>query len=126
MNMTNFEIKDTENSVEVVPLNPNPMPKKARQSQHSWVMPVIVGVTVLTVLCFGIRSRLNAEASLRTVTAERAVPSVSVARPQTAPPAQEIVLPGNMQPFISSPVYARTDGYLKRWYFDIGAHVKVG
>jgi RND family efflux transporter MFP subunit len=122
--MTNFEIKETENSVEIVPLNPNP--EKARPSQHSWVMPVIVGVTVLAVLFFGIRSRLDAEAGLRTVTAQMAVPSVSVVRPKPAAPAQEIILPGNMQPFISSPVYARTDGYLKKWYFDIGAHVKAG
>jgi RND family efflux transporter MFP subunit len=122
--MTNFEIKETENSVEILPLNPSP--EKTRPPQHSWVMPVIVGATVLAVLVFGIRSRLTAEASLRTVTAQMAVPSVSVVRPKPAAPAQEIILPGNMQPFISSPVYARTDGYLKKWYFDIGAHVKAG
>src|SRR5690242_2196065 len=126
MNMTNFEIKDTENNVELVPLNPNPNPKKARQSHHSWVMPLIVGVAALAVLLFGIRSRLTAEASLRTATAQMAIPSVSVVRPKAAAPAQEIILPGNMQPLISSPVYARTDGYLKKWYFDIGAHVKAG
>jgi RND family efflux transporter MFP subunit len=124
MNMTNFEVKDTENSVEIVPLNSSP--ENTRPSQHSWVMPVIVGVAVLAVLLFGIRSRLTAEASLRTVTAQMAVPSVSVVQPKPAAPAQEIILPGNMQPFISSPVYARTDGYLKKWYFDIGAHVKAG
>ncbi len=122
--MTNFEIKETENTVEIVPLNSSP--ENTRPSQHSWVMPAIVGVIVLAVLFFGIRSRLNAEASLRTVTAQMAVPSVSVVQPKPAAPAQEIILPGNMQPFISSPVYARTDGYLKKWYFDIGAHVKAG
>src|SRR6202035_5458481 len=41
-------------------------------------------------------------------------------------PAQEIILPGNVQPFITSPIYSRTNGYLKKWYFDIGAHVKQG
>ena len=123
--MTNFEVKETENnSVETVSLNANP--EKGRPSQHRWLMLVTFSVVALAVLVFGIRSRLNAEASLRTVTAQMAVPSVSVARPKPATPAQEIVLPGNMQPFISSPVYARTDGYLKRWYFDIGAHVKAG
>ena len=35
-------------------------------------------------------------------------------------------MPGNVQPFITSPIYARTNGYLKQWYFDIGAHVKKG
>jgi RND family efflux transporter MFP subunit len=122
--MTNFEIKETENSVEIVPLHPNP--EKGRPSQTRWLMPVIFGVVVLAVLVFGIRSRLNAEASLRSVTAQMAVPAVSVVQPKPAAPAQEIILPGNIQPFISSPVYARTDGYLKKWYFDIGAHVKAG
>src|SRR3984957_10884471 len=127
--MTNFEIKETENSVEIVPLDPSPensRPPKARPSQHGWVMPVIVAIVVLAVLFFGIRSRLNAETALRTVTAQMAVPSVSVVLPKPAAPAQEIILPGNIQPFISSPIYARTDGYLQKWYFDIGAHVKAG
>jgi RND family efflux transporter MFP subunit len=122
--MTNFEIKETENSVEIMPLDSNP--EKSRPSQRRWLMPLIFSVVVLAVLFFGIRSRLNAEASLRSVTAQMAVPSVSVVHPKPAAPAQEVILPGNMQPFISSPVYARTDGYVKKWYFDIGAHVKAG
>jgi len=127
--MTNFEIRETENSVEIVPLNPNPEPdrkSKVRPSQRRWLVPLIICAVVLAVLFFGIRSRLNAEARLRTVTAQMAVPSVSVVQPKPAAPAQEVILPGNMQPFISSPVYARTDGYLKNWYFDIGAHVRAG
>ena len=122
--MTNFEIKETEKSVAVVPLDSSPT--NGRSARGAWVMPLVVGVVVLAVLVFGIRSRLKAEVSLRTVTAQMAVPSVSVVQPKPAAPAQEIILPGNIQPFISSPVYARTDGYLKKWYFDIGAHVKAG
>lgn len=97
-----------------------------QRSPQRWVMPVVVAVCAIAILGFGIRSRMNDEASLRTVTAQLAVPSVSVVLPKPAAPAQEITLPGNIQPFISSPVYARTDGYLKKWYFDIGAHVKAG
>ena len=41
-------------------------------------------------------------------------------------PSQEFVLPGNMQAYTDSPIYARTNGYLKKWYFDIGARVKQG
>ena len=51
---------------------------------------------------------------------------MSVVSPKRTAPADEIILPGNVQPFITSPVYARTNGYLKKWYFDIGAHVKQG
>jgi RND family efflux transporter MFP subunit len=46
--------------------------------------------------------------------------------PKQTAPADEIILPGNVQPFITSPIYSRTNGYLKKWYFDIGAHVKKG
>jgi RND family efflux transporter MFP subunit len=51
---------------------------------------------------------------------------VSVVSPKRTTPAEEIILPGNVQPYISSPIYARTNGYLKKWYFDIGARVKQG
>jgi RND family efflux transporter MFP subunit len=53
-------------------------------------------------------------------------PAVSVVSPKRTAPAQEIILPGNVQPFISSPIYSRTNGYLKKWYVDIGARVKQG
>jgi RND family efflux transporter MFP subunit len=91
-----------------------------------WLIPLIIALVVAAVLISGIRSRIKASSTLRTVTAQMAVPSVSVVLPQRTAPAQEIILPGNIQPFISSPIYARTDGYLKKWYFDIGARVKSG
>jgi RND family efflux transporter MFP subunit len=91
-----------------------------------WLVAVVVLLIVGGVLGFGIRSRLRHEANLRNVVAQTSVSSVSVVLPKPAAPAQEISLPGNAQPFISSPIYARTDGYLKKWYFDIGSHVKAG
>lgn len=78
------------------------------------------------VLAHGIRERTMASATLRTETDSMAVPFVSVVTPQRSAPAQEIVLPGNVQPFITSPIFSRTNGYLKAWYFDIGARVKKG
>jgi len=93
-------------------------------SHRRWLIAVIIAAIVAGVLIWGIQSRLKDEAKLRAVVAQTAMPSVSVVLPKRAAPAQEIILPGNAQPFISSPIYARTDGYLKKWYFDIGAHVK--
>ena len=55
-----------------------------------------------------------------------AVPTVAVIRPKLGAPQSEIVLPGNIQAFTDSPIYARTNGYLKKWYVDIGARVKAG
>jgi RND family efflux transporter MFP subunit len=74
----------------------------------------------------GIRTRTDAEANLTRATAQAAIPTVDVVYPTAGAPTQEIVLPGNTQAFTSAPIYARTSGYLKRWYFDIGAYVKQG
>jgi RND family efflux transporter MFP subunit len=78
------------------------------------------------VIYAGIRTRTAAEANLTRATAQAAIPTVDVVYPTAGAPTQEIVLPGNTQAFISAPIYARTSGYLKRWYFDIGAQVKQG
>ena len=74
----------------------------------------------------GILPRLKARAALRTETNDMAVPNVSVIHPKLGSPQEEIVLPGNMQAFTDSPIYARTNGYLKKWYVDIGGHAKSG
>jgi RND family efflux transporter MFP subunit len=74
----------------------------------------------------GIHSRAAAESRLKQRTEEAAIPTVAVVFPQEGAPAQEIVLPGNTQAFIDAPIYARTNGYLRHWYFDIGAHVQKG
>jgi RND family efflux transporter MFP subunit len=103
-----------------------PRTTNPRRPLRRWLIPALAALAAMSVLFLGIRSRLRAESTLRGVTDRMAVPSVSVVAPKQTAAATEIILPGNMQPFISSPIYARTDGYLKKWYFDIGAHVKAG
>jgi RND family efflux transporter MFP subunit len=89
-----------------------------------WPLLVIVVIVAVTLLISGIWSRVKAENSLRAETTQSALTAVSVVSPKPATPDQDIILPGNVQPYITSPVYSRTNGYLKSWYFDIGAHVK--
>lgn len=105
-----------------------PCTREAREGQSGrhWLIGVCVVLAVFAILAVEIRSRVSGAANLRAVTSQMAVPAVSVVLPKQTAPAQEVVLPGNIQPYISSPIYARTDGYLKKWYFDIGAHVKAG
>ena len=91
-----------------------------------WLVPAIASLVVAGLLVSGIVSRVKARNTLKTETAQMALTAVSVVSPKQTAPAEEIILPGNVQPFITSPVYARTNGYLKKWYFDIGAHVKKG
>ena len=72
------------------------------------------------------RTHGSVEAWLQSTDFKAAIPSVNVVHPQADTRSQEIVLPGNTQAFTDSPIYARTNGYLRRWYFDIGARVKKG
>src|ERR1700746_1314547 len=95
-------------------------------SKHGVLIAVIVLAIVAAVVIGGIVPRLRAKEALKKETYDLAVPTVNVARPRQGASQMEIVLPGNMQAFTDSPVYARTNGYLKKWYVDIGGRVKVG
>ena len=105
------------------------LPNGAGRKQNPlrrWLGLAIAVIVVAVLLVTGILSRVRARTKLRAETNQVALTSVSVVAPKQTAPAEEIILPGNVQPFITSPVYARTNGYLKKWYFDIGAHVKKG
>jgi len=118
------QIEDTRQiGDQTLPLNDMVAGKRQRKP---WLVLTIVLIAVATVFLLGVWSRVKASTVLKAETAQVARPAVSVVAPKQTAPAQEIILPGNVQPFITSPIYARTNGYLRKWYFDIGAHVKQG
>ncbi len=98
----------------------------SRKGARKWLVLVVALVVIAALLVSGIWSRVRARTTLKAETAQVALTAVSVVSPKQTAPTQEIILPGNIQPFITSPIYARTNGYLKKWYVDIGAHVKQG
>ncbi|HXJ14852.1 MAG TPA: efflux RND transporter periplasmic adaptor subunit [Candidatus Limnocylindrales bacterium] len=129
--------RQTTTAESPVPDSPNPAAPAVAAAQPaaapplpsariSWWIPASAVAVVALVVFFGIRSRVNAEANVTRVTHEAAIPTVSVVHPVADAPSQEIALPGNTTAFIDAPIYARTNGYLKRWYFDIGSSVKKG
>jgi RND family efflux transporter MFP subunit len=87
---------------------------------------LLIVIVVALVVIWGISSRRKADAQLSQETRDLAVPTVSVIHPKPSAPQQEIVIPGDMQPYTDAPIFARTNGYLKKWYADIGANVKTG
>ena len=98
-----------------------------RPSTGKIILLLIVLLVVAAVLAVtGIVPRLRARTQLQNDTNASAPPDVLVAKPKEGKAQQELLLPGALQAYIDSPVYARTSGYLKHWYFDIGAHVKKG
>ncbi len=92
----------------------------------TWLVLGLALIAVTALLVSGMLSRVRTSNQLRTETNQSALLAVSVVSPKQTAPADEIILPGNVQPFITSPIYSRTNGYLKKWYFDIGARVKQG
>lgn len=90
------------------------------------IVLLLVLAVVALVVAAGIIPRLHQRQALKQETLVAAEPAVTVTHPKPGNPAEEVILPGNIQAFIDAPIYARTSGYLKAWYFDIGAHVKQG
>lgn len=94
--------------------------------RRRWWIAILCVLFVAGILIESIVPRVRARTTLLAETAQMAVSTVSVVQVQRSALTQEIVLPGNIQPFITAPIYSRTNGYLKRWYVDIGARVHRG
>jgi RND family efflux transporter MFP subunit len=103
-----------------------PSPSGRRQSRSSWWILLLAVVCAVLLVVFGILPRIQARTALRQETDQMAVPTVAVVQPKRSAPAHEIILPASVQAFADAPIYARTNGYLKRWYVDIGTRVQAG
>jgi RND family efflux transporter MFP subunit len=87
---------------------------------------VIAVLAAIAIAALGILQRRSHEAEVRQWTQEQAVPTVAVITPRAGASTQRLVLPGTVQAWFEAPIYARVNGYLKKWNFDYGAHVKKG
>jgi RND family efflux transporter MFP subunit len=121
---------------------PNPNPQPGTQSgasshdgapEQSPVSPrkiltgAVVVLLILAVLAvIGILRRMHAHTVLKDRTYDLAAPTVTVAPAKPGAPVDTFVLPGNVTAYTDAPIYARTDGYLVRWYYDIGSKVQKG
>src|SRR5260370_183569 len=101
-------------------------PRPGARRQTAVLVTVAVLAALALLIYSGIHSRVAAESRLMKRTEEAAIPTVAVICPKEGAPTQEIILPGNTQAFSDATLFARTSRYLKRWYFDIGAHVQKG
>src|ERR1700690_3966298 len=106
------------------------MPELKHQQRATSRLLFSLGLMLAVALGFfiysGIHGRVEAEVNLQHETETAAIEDVSVVYPKTAAPIDEVVLPGATQPFVNSPIYARANGYLVKWFYDIGAKVKQG
>jgi RND family efflux transporter MFP subunit len=93
-----------------------------RVKRFLWILLVLAVVFAI----WGVVSRVRGRDEIGEETAQDAIPVVMVRKPSPSPASNELVLPGDVTAFIEAPIYARTSGYLKKWYTDIGTPVKKG
>lgn len=90
-----------------------------------WVA-IIALIAAVGLAALGILSRIREDHVLKNKADTDAVPIVNLVDQREENSQQQLVLPGNVQAYFDAPIYARVSGYLKKWYFDIGAPVKAG
>jgi RND family efflux transporter MFP subunit len=95
-----------------------------RRNQILWLLVVPGALCFFGTISFFLRAQSEKKLAETTQTLE--VQSVSVVHAQPSPPETDVALPATLQAYSDSPIYARTDGYVRRWYADIGAHVRQG
>ncbi len=119
--------------------NPNPKAAQTTSQEHerapvgTSISPriallglVIVAIAALIFAGLGILSRMHGDKVLARTTTDLAPPTVIALPAKPGAPVTSFVLPGNVTAYTDSPIYARTNGYLVHWYYDIGARVKKG
>ena len=106
--------------------------QRRQQEQHrqtrrkGYLLAAVLGFIFVVIAAVGIGMRMSESRALAKETEEIAVPTVDVAHPSTEPPQSDLQLPSTLQAYIEAPIYARSTGYLRRWYKDIGSKVKKG
>src|ERR1039458_3481803 len=96
-------------------------------SATRWIVAALVAVTgVFAAGALSVKARAKEQVTLSAETVRLAVTTISAAYPQPEPRSNELELPGSVQAYTESPIYARTNGYLLHWYKDIGATVEKG
>jgi RND family efflux transporter MFP subunit len=102
------------------------MSTESRPPGHARRWLAVLGVAAILLAVLGVASRVRARAALKERTLASAAPVVVVVKPIAGDPANELILPGNVEAFTDAPIYARTSGYVKAWYADIGTAVAKG
>jgi multidrug efflux pump subunit AcrA (membrane-fusion protein) len=113
------------------------VPQEGHDTQHApEAKPIATGVAVTALVIvlivfaalatFGILTRIHHTGVLAKATQELAAPVVIALAPKQGAPVDTFTLPGNVTAYTDSPIYARASGYLTKWYYDIGSHVKKG
>jgi len=108
------------------PAEPTRPTEQVEKSGGGHTLIVVIAVALLGAIAYGLHLRSASAKKLATATDDAAILTVEVVHPTTGSQAGDLALPGNVEAFTDTPIYSRTNGYLKKWYFDIGSRVHKG
>ena len=97
-------------------------PKRPKVVRYLLLAAIVFGGLAV----YGVLDRSHSDAKLATWPDARAVPSVDLVSPKPATEDQHLTLPANIEAFYTAPIHSRVNGYVRMWYYDIGARVKTG
>lgn len=100
--------------------------RSAKPSHRARLVLIVLGIVLVVLGALGILQRVHARHELSVDTDHNAVPIVAILIPKAAPADQSLILPGTVNSWQDAQIYARTTGYVAKWYVDIGARVKKG
>jgi len=109
-----------------VDIPPNRQPEERPKKSRLYMVLVLVVVVLVIAGLFTLTQRRSQYDALAKETEKLAVPTVAVIHPTVEPAQEDLVLPSTLQAYVESPIYARTTGYVKKWYHDIGSRVRQG
>lgn len=106
---------------------PSMEPRRRRGSRAlAYTLPAIILAFFGGLGYWRVQSRNRVSAELIPAAAASEQIPVAVVHPTRSTASRELTIPGDVQAYVETPIYARTDGYLKQWNVDIGGHVKQG
>lgn len=106
---------------------PEPATASAPSTTTHGARLALIAVLVLLVAGgFSVVRRFSERRALAKETEKLAVPTVAAIMPSAEPADEQLTLPAQLQPYVQSSIYSRTNGYLLRWTRDIGSHVNKG
>jgi RND family efflux transporter MFP subunit len=99
---------------------------QAQKKSHLFLFLILIAIVLVAIGGITLLQRRSQFKALANDTQTQSIPTVAVTHPTVEESQEDLVLPGTMQAYVETPIYARTNGYLKKWYYDIGAKVPKG
>ena len=99
---------------------------RSTKKSHVFVVFLAIAAVLLLVAVFLVFQRKSQFQALAKETEAFTIPTVAIVRPIAESGDENLVLPGTLQAYVEAPIYARTSGYLRKWYHDIGSRVNKG